>query len=80
MTKNIWFYLILLLSVQLLSKADRKQVQSKNEESYFDANDSHRGSQCTSRELLDLSNRYEICHRKNIEKIEKQFIDLDHTT
>ena len=80
MTKNIWFYLILLLSTQLLSQADRNQALSENEESSFETNDFQKALQCTSRELVDLSNKYEICHRKNIEKIEEQFIDLDDTT
>ena len=79
MTENVWFRLILLLSGQLLSQADRKQVHSENEESSFNKNHSQRAIQCTSREIVDLSNKYEICHRKNIEKIEEQFIDLEDT-
>ena len=63
-----------------MSLADKKLVQSENEESSLDNNDSQRATQCTSRELVDLSNKYEICHRKNIEKIEEQFIGLDDTT
>ena len=80
MTENIWFYLFILLSSQLLSQADRNQVLSENEDSSFDEIESQRATQCTSRQLVDLSNEYEICHRKNIEKIEEQFIDLDDTT
>ena len=29
--------------------------------------------QCTSSELQQISNKYEVCHRENIEKIEQQF-------
>ena len=70
----------MLLLAQVLSQANRQQVHSEYEESSFEKNDSQKAIQCTSHELVDLSNKYEICHRKNIEKIEEQFIDLDDTT
>ena len=77
MTVNCVFYFILLFP--FLSQADGMQTNPENEESY-DETYSKSASTCTTPELLDLSRKYEICHRQNIEKIEEQFIDLDDTS
>ena len=73
------FHLILLFWFQFLSQADGMQTNPENEESYEETY-SKGSSTCTTPELLDLSRKYEICHRQNIEKIEEQFIDLDDTS
>ena len=79
MTVNCVFHFILLFWLHFFSQADGMQPNPENEDSY-DETYSKSTSTCTTPELLDLSRKYEICHRHNIEQIEAQFIDLDEST
>ena len=79
MTDKCVFYFISLCWFQFLSQADGVKANPENGETYNESY-SKRAATCTTPELLDLSRKYEICHRQNIEKIEEQFIDLEDTT
>ena len=79
MRVNCVFHFIYLFWFQFLSQADGMQTNPENEESY-DKTYSKSSFTCTTPQLIDLSRKYELCHRQNIEKIEEPFIDLDDAT
>ena len=79
MTLNCALHFILLFWFLFLSQADGMQINPEHGESYDEAY-SKTASTCTTPELLDLTQKYENCHRQNIEKIEEQFINLGDTT
>ena len=72
----IWISVIVTCSICAFSEANEMQTLSGSLRS-TSHNEKHENvHQCTSRKLLELSNEYEMCHRKNIKKIEEQFVNL----
>ena len=72
----IWFSLIVSCSIHSFSEANEVQTLSATTRSIGHEDKHQNVHKCTSRKLLELSNKYEMCHRKNIEKIEEQFVNL----
>ena len=66
------FYFIIIFCAKLVQPQDlptrgNVQLVSSNG-NYAEKN------QCSSNELRQISNNYEVCHREKVEKIEQQFI------
>ena len=70
------FYFIIICCAKLVLCKESTILQTRgNDEKLVSSNGNYAEKiQCSSNELRQISNNYEVCHREKVEKIEQQFI------